>query len=253
MSKTPLISIITVVRNDLAGLKETHAGLCRQEFRDFDWVVVDGASTDGCVAFLETATDLPLIWKSERDHGIYDAMNKGTKMAIGNYVVYLNAGDVLPDPTTLKIIAQALEKEKFPDVLLGTANYVFPSGAKLRRAPRLMPQGAWHSIPAVHQAIYFKRNTLPEPVYDLSYRVSADFSLLALLSKNNLSAVYLHEPIVDFEMGGSCSQHSWEQMKDMWRAQKEILGLNLIYRLGSLARRFASVYGGKIICKFQPR
>jgi putative colanic acid biosynthesis glycosyltransferase len=153
----------------------------------------------------------------------------------------------------LKLVAQALVDKNYPDLLLGTANYIFPAGTKMRRAPREMPRGAWHSIPAVHQAIYFKREALPDPVYDISYRVSADFSLLALMSKNKPSVAYVQEAIVDFEMGGSCSKNSWEQMKDMWRAQKEILGLNVFYRLGSLARRLLSVYGGKLIFKFQAK
>jgi putative colanic acid biosynthesis glycosyltransferase len=251
MPELPLISVITVVRNDLAGLKATHAGLLEQELKDFEWVVVDGASTDGCITFLKSVHGLPVVWKSEPDKGIYDAMNKGTDLATGKYVVYLNAGDVLPDKTTLKIIAQALELENFPDLLLGTANYVFPSGVKIRRFPRQMPRGAWHSIPAVHQAIYFKRASLPGPVYDLSYSVSADSSLLALLSKRELRTTYVQEPIVDFEMGGWCSQHPWGQMKDSWRLQREILGLGFGFRLYSLTRRVVSTYGAKLIYKFR--
>jgi putative colanic acid biosynthesis glycosyltransferase len=251
MSQVPLISVITVVRNDLAGLKSTYAGLVKQEFKDFEWIVIDGASTDGCIAFLQSVHDMQFVWKSEPDKGIFDAMNKGTRLAIGKYVVYLNAGDLLPDKSTLKIISKTLEQNNFPDLLLGTANYLFSSGFKIPRFPRQMPRGAWHSVPAVHQAIYFKRESLPSPVYDLSYPVSADFSLLALLSKRGLSIAYVQDPIVHFEMGGSCSKNSWKQMKEMWRAQKEILELNLGYRSYSLIRRMVSVYGGKLIYKFR--
>jgi putative colanic acid biosynthesis glycosyltransferase len=194
---------------------------------------------------------MQFVWKSEPDKGIFDAMNKGTRLAIGKYVVYLNAGDLLPDKSTLKIISKTLEQNNFPDLLLGTANYLFSSGFKIPRFPRQMPRGAWHSVPAVHQAIYFKRESLPSPVYDLSYPVSADFSLLALLSKRGLSIAYVQDPIVHFEMGGSCSKNSWKQMKEMWRAQKEILELNLGYRSYSLIRRMVSVYGGKLIYKFR--
>jgi putative colanic acid biosynthesis glycosyltransferase len=251
MSQAPLISVITVVRNDLAGLKATYAGLLKQEFKEFEWIVIDGASTDGCIVFLQSIQLLPFVWISESDKGIYDAMNKATRLATGKYVVYLNAGDLLPDKSTLKIISKTLEQKGFPDLLLGTANYLFPSGYKIPRFPRKMPCGAWHSIPAVHQAIYFKRDSLPNPVYDLSYPVSADFTLLAVLSKRDLCTVYVQKPIVNFEMGGSCSKNSWKQMKEMWRAQKEILELNICYRSYSLIRRMVSVYGGKLIYMFQ--
>jgi putative colanic acid biosynthesis glycosyltransferase len=242
-----LFSVITVVRNDLAGLQETFRSVEQQTFRDFEWIVVDGVSTDGCVDFLKRLDKEACRWISEPDRGIYDAMNNGTKMANGSYIVFLNAGDVLSFPHTLQTIALQLEAAKYPDLLLGGANYRFPGGSKILRRPRIFPKGAYHSVPAVHQAIYFRKDVLPDPAYDLSYPVSADFCLMASLTKSVTNVTYLHEAVVDFETGGNCSQKTRAQMKEMWRGQQEILKLNLLFRSASLLRRCLSVYGSKLI------
>ena len=99
---TPLVSIVSVTRNDLSGIQRTLASVRAQDSPAIEHIVVDGASTDGTVAWLEQQSWAPPNrFVSERDDGIYDAMNKGAALATGELIVFLNGGDCFPDPGTV--------------------------------------------------------------------------------------------------------------------------------------------------------
>ena len=98
-----LFSVITVCRNNLNELILTHASLSGQNCPDYEWIVIDGGSTDGTKEWLEGNHD-PARWISENDAGIYDAMNKGAAMANGDYLVFMNSGDEFYDPNVLSKI-----------------------------------------------------------------------------------------------------------------------------------------------------
>ena len=116
------LSIITINRNDAAGLRRTIQSVCSQVQTDFEFVIIDGASSDGSVEVINTlATTLGnrLIRISEPDKGIYDAMNKGIAMASGDYVQFLNSGDCLAAPDVTTRMLQALEQNGYPSILYG--------------------------------------------------------------------------------------------------------------------------------------
>ena len=239
MKKPPLLSVITVVRNDLPGLVATSESLLRQTDRDFEWIVVDGASSDGCVAFLESFQSMPLLWRSEPDRGIYDAMNKGTRLARGEFVIYLNAGDSFREPDCVSAISQALRSDLKPDLLCCGAFYVYGEQSILRR-PRRLESSIWHTVPSVHQAMVFRREFLDDPPYDLSYPVSADYFLAARCFVKGARVAYLDSRVVDFTLGGSSSRHKWGSLKDMLRIQRRILKQGWPLCLVSALRRVAS-------------
>jgi len=93
MPEKPLISIITVNLNDVEGLKRTMTSVFEQTFREFEYIVIDGGSTDGSKEYIESHSDKIDTWVSEKDSGIYNAMNKGIKVANGEYLLFLNSGD----------------------------------------------------------------------------------------------------------------------------------------------------------------
>ena len=105
------LSIITINLNNVEGLRKTIQSVVGQSFRDFEWIVVDGGSTDGSKELLESHAEHISKWVSEPDHGIYNAMNKGIRMAHGEYLLFLNSGDSLMDGHVL---------EKSVPVLSGT-------------------------------------------------------------------------------------------------------------------------------------
>ena len=115
MSKiTPPLSIVTVVFNDLKGLNETYKSLKSQTFTNFEWIVIDGGSTDGTKEFIQNDNQLVKTYTSEPDNGIFDAMNKGIKLATGTWITFLNAGDTYTKPTVLEyIFSQNLSNKTF--------------------------------------------------------------------------------------------------------------------------------------------
>lgn len=127
------LSIITINRNNAAGLEKTLQSVAAQSYREFEYVVIDGASTDGSVGVIEKYESrfAHLKWVSEPDAGIYNAMNKGVRMASGVYVQILNSGDCLAAPDVTERMLAALEKNGRPSILYGNMVKCFPGGKKL--------------------------------------------------------------------------------------------------------------------------
>ena len=125
------LSIITINRNNAPGLEKTMQSVLSQTRTDYEYVVVDGASTDDSVAVIKRLAPAfggRLKWISEPDKGIYNAMNKGIGMATGEYIQILNSGDSLVSPDVVEKMYAALEKENFPSILYGNMLKDFPDG-----------------------------------------------------------------------------------------------------------------------------
>jgi glycosyltransferase involved in cell wall biosynthesis len=103
---TPVFSVVTVCRNDLEGLQRTVESLLGQDEADWEQLIVDGASTDGTLDYLQSITDARIRWSSESDSGIYDAMNKGVASARGDLILIVNSGDGFASESSLSIYAQ---------------------------------------------------------------------------------------------------------------------------------------------------
>ena len=114
------LSIITINRNNASGLEKTMASVLRQTHQDIEYIVVDGASTDNSVDVIKSfSNDSRLRWISERDNGIYNAMNKGIRMATSEYIMILNSGDYLRDADTIQQMSQSLAQLGRPDIMYG--------------------------------------------------------------------------------------------------------------------------------------
>ena len=184
----PRYSIITITRDNLPGLRRTAASLAVQSCRDFEWIVIDGASTDGTPAFL-AATDAQ--WSSEPDHGIYDAMNKGLARATGDYVLFLNAGDVLADHAVLA------------DAMSQTGDLIYGNGREDGRVKRAHHHTnlAWGMF-TYHQAMFYRRTAIGTLRYDTNYKIAADYKFTAQFLRGGAVATYWPRIICDFEPGG---------------------------------------------------
>ena len=127
------LSIITINRNNAEGLEKTLRSVAAQSFREFEYIVIDGASTDGSVEVIKKyeAQFAHLKWVSESDRGIYNAMNKGLRMATGDYIQILNSGDCLASNDILERMLAALEEAGNPSILYGNMVKCFPDGRKM--------------------------------------------------------------------------------------------------------------------------
>ena len=248
-STQPFLSIVTVVYNDVDGLHATSKTISHQYFTDFEWVVVDGGSTDGTENAL-ASYDLPFLnWVSETDDGIYDAMNKGISMSRGEYVVFMNAGDLFPSSKTLQAVHDSLnEVSCAPDVLFGGADLVFPNHRRVYRAPRRFEDRIWHGLPAVHQATYYRRERIVETQYDLQYRICGDYYIIAKLVKEGITAAYLDKPLADFMVGVGIAHNSKiNAFFEPYQIQRDVLGLGFHIRALSLLKRTVSIFGASVL------
>lgn len=130
-----ILSIITINRNNAAGLNATMRSVLEQSGANIEFIVVDGASSDGSVEVIQNYADSfreRMKWISEPDKGIYNAMNKGIGLASGRYLQFLNSGDVLAAPDVVKKMLHALEVEGFPSILYGNMLKDMPNGTILQ-------------------------------------------------------------------------------------------------------------------------
>ena len=127
------LSIITINRNNAIGLEKTMQSVAAQTFKEFEYIVIDGASTDESVEVIKRheAEFSHLKWVSEQDSGIYNAMNKGLRMASGDYIQILNSGDCLTADDVTEKMLQALNEKGNPSILYGNMIKCFPDGRKM--------------------------------------------------------------------------------------------------------------------------
>lgn len=127
------LSIITINRNNAAGLQKTMQSVVSQTGDDFEYLVIDGASTDDSVSIIrQYAAQRPIFWVSEPDKGIYNAMNKGIRMATGDYIMILNSGDYLAAPDVISRMDADLRQAGSPDIFYGNILKIWPDGHTLR-------------------------------------------------------------------------------------------------------------------------
>jgi glycosyltransferase len=200
----PCFAVVTIAYNDRAGLEATWQSLVAQSFDDWEWIVVDGASTDGTVEWLSSLSDHRVSWRSEPDDGIYPAMNKGIERASGDLVLFLNAGDRLADDGVLGAVFQDWQRNAW-SWAYGGLRYVDGDGRVVgeREAPRFSMLALTLGLRFVpHPATYFSRGFLSRVApYDPSFGMAADQELMVRAARLEEPAV-VRRFLADFALGG---------------------------------------------------
>ncbi|AST69951.1 colanic acid biosynthesis glycosyltransferase WcaE [Kosakonia cowanii] len=219
-----LLSVITVAFRNYEGVMKTWqslAHLAKAQDIEFEWIVVDGGSQDGTEDFLKSLDgQYNLRFISERDKGIYDAMNKGIDMASGRFAIFLNSGDIFHEE--IVDVVRQLSEAKETAMYIGDALLDFGDGSKLRRNAK----NGWyiyHSLPASHQAIFFPVHGLKTYPYDLQFKVSSDYALAARMFKAGFPFKRLKGLVSEFSMGGVSTSNNLELCQDARKVQRMIL------------------------------
>ena len=194
------LSLITINYNNREGLKKTIESVAAQTFKDFEWIVIDGGSTDGSRELLEQYADHFAYWVSEPDQGIYNAMNKGIDHAQGEYLQFLNSGDWLNAPTTLQeFFATPLDG----DIVYGDQDYYEGNRlAESRKHPEVLSLKYLYEWSLGHSSSFIKRELLAETHYNENYRIVSDWEFF--LKKALENKTFVHRPITVgcFDMSG---------------------------------------------------
>jgi len=219
----------------------TYQSVKSQDFKSFEWLVIDGASKDKTTNFLSSINDNFFSFISEADDGIYDAMNKGVKMASGQYIVFMNSGDTFYSESVLNIVNEKLLSSLYkPDVLYGGAVLSFSQRVTYYRRPLELESSIWHGLPANHQATYYRRNLINKIPYKTEYTLCSDYYLSAVLSLHKCKSILLDKPLTFFKPGGSSSTKFFPLFYQPYLIQRDVLKRNLISRITSIAKRFAA-------------
>jgi glycosyltransferase involved in cell wall biosynthesis len=225
MKVSPKISVITVVFNGEDHIGATIESVLNQTYGEIQYIIMDGQSTDRTLEVAARYKGIDMV-VSEIDHGLYDAMNKGLKLADGDYVWFLNAGDRIYSNDTVELLVNGLED--LPDVIYGGTMIIDEAGNEIGDR-RLKPPDplSWRSfrlgMVVCHQSILVKRQQAPE--YNLDYRLSADFEWVIRVTKQS-SGIHNANLILSRFLEGGLTEHNIKAgLKERFKIMRRYYGL----------------------------
>ncbi|MDO3640621.1 glycosyltransferase family 2 protein [Mucilaginibacter sp. L3T2-6] len=221
----PTLSVITVVYNNVKDIERTIKSTINQTYNNIEYIVIDGKSTDGTLQIIERYKDHIAQLVSEKDEGIYDAMNKGLKLATGDYVIFMNSGDEFFESTTVE---KVFDTAPDADIYYGETEMVNDARQSLGRRRHKIPEKfTWRSfkygMSVSHQAIYIRR-TLTE-LYDRRYQLSADIDWILRAAKKAKTIVKVEGYVAKYLTGGMSKARHRQSLKERFNIMKRYYGL----------------------------
>tara|TARA_R100001086_G_scaffold123555_2_gene63666 strand:+ start:35 stop:943 length:909 start_codon:yes stop_codon:yes gene_type:complete len=214
VTSRPAISVITVTWNLVESgrsdsIKETMECVQKQTCQNIEHIIWDGASTDGTIDLIQQKISeikgrddyVPIVFHSEPDVGLYDAMNKAVSASAGEYVIFLNSDDLLNDPDTLALALSHIVTSS-PDFAFGRTRYINEDGSEFV-SKRVTTDSILRTIPFCHNSMLFRRGAFLEfGGHDLEFKVVADYDLMLRLFLSGCRTQNIPETISVFRRGG---------------------------------------------------
>lgn len=198
--KSPLVSVITVVRNGERTLEQTIKSVLNQTYDNIEYLIIDGGSADGTIDIIRKYDDRIDYWKSEPDAGIYDAMNKGIAASTGELINLLNADDYL-EPNALELVVSKYLEVKRPVIVYGHAFAVDDRYAV--KAPMLSSNAFWLGMTINHQSMFVHREIYNAiGLYNTNYSFAADYDFLMRCFRNRVGFRLVNKCIVYYRNSG---------------------------------------------------
>jgi glycosyltransferase involved in cell wall biosynthesis len=175
MIKYPIISIVTVVYNNIMNIEETINNILSLTYPNIEYIIIDGNSTDGTLEVIQKYNSKIDILISESDFGIYDAMNKSIKYCNGEWVIFMNSGDKFFDTNTLNIF---FDNKKYENklVLYGATSFIRKNKLNIQLPENL--NNIWKGMPMCHQSMFIRNSYLTKIYFNLKYTYASDYDLL---------------------------------------------------------------------------
>ena len=226
-----ILSIITINRNNAAGLEKTMRSVASQIGGDFEYVVIDGASTDGSVEVIhscEATFGERMKWISEPDKGIYNAMNKGIGMATGDYLQFLNSGDSLVSDDITMRMTEALKSKGYPSILYGNMLKDMPVGKAVRErcfGGRDISFLGFYTGSLNHSSAYIRRSLFNRyGMYDEGFKIVSDWKwFLQAIILGGEKPVYVDMDVTLFDMNGISEKNKSLDKSERRRVLSELI------------------------------
>lgn len=235
MIETPLVSIITVVFNGDKHLAQTIQSVIKQTYKNIEYIVVDGGSTDRTLEIIKEHKNHINYWVSEPDNGLYDAMNKGIKIASGELIGIINSDDWF-EHNAIELVVNTYLLNPQKNIFHGSRYDVYPDGSK--REYKFNPSTfkfKYFSMTYSHPSMFVTKREYEKHTYNIALRSHSDyqFTLEAFkLDKNTF--IYIPKPLVYFRLGGVSGQLSFkEELKESYLARK-YAGMSFIENIFSI-------------------
>lgn len=216
------ISVVTTSYNSSATIRDTMQSVREQDYQDVEYIIVDGGSSDGTMDIVSQFDDVVSTSISEPDNGIYDALNKGIRLATGDVIGFLHSDDLFADSKIITEIAEVFEDQSI-DAVYGDLDYVLrdnPDTIHRKWRSQEFSLGLFKKgwMPA-HPTFYLRKKHYDRfGRYDTSFRQSADYELmLRMLEKHQLKASYIPKVLVKMRLGGASNV----SLGNRWRANQE--------------------------------
>lgn len=216
-SLSPRVTVITVTYNAGPLLTRTLDNLRRQQYAQMEVIVVDGQSADGTVDIIRQSGDIVNRWVSEPDGGIYDAMNKGVRMATGEWIVFMNAGDTFAADDVLSRVFSDEWPTDMADIIYGD---VMKDG-QVKTAPDTYR--LYHRMLFCHQSAIVRRSQLTDTSFDTRHRLSADHKFFITRYRRGARFLHVGLPVADFDTGGVSNSHRSAGLADNIRVMAEVM------------------------------
>lgn len=214
------ISVITPTFNSEKNILKNIESLNLQE-KIFEQIIVDNKSNDKTIEIIKKSANYPFKIISEKDNGIYYAMNKGISKATGDYLLFLNSDDWIPE-NTFKIVEHERNKNPYVDIFYGNTNYY--KNEKINFFQKSDINKILRTNSLSHQTMYFSKKIFLKYKFDIKYKVAADYDLTIKLFKNRYNFYFINNTLSNNLMGGY-SSNLFESFKDFFQIQKKNNGL----------------------------
>jgi len=225
---SPLVSIVTVVFNAEAYIKKTIESVLSQTYRNIDYIIIDGGSSDKTIEIVKSFGDR-ITWISEKDNGIYDAMNKGLKLVKGEWVNFLNGGDYFYDKLVLDRIFTDDDLEKY-NFIYGDSVNVRGETRKYISATEISRSSLRYSSGLCHQAVFVRKEFAI--YYDLKFKYKAEYNWIIDIANSIPDSSILHKkyPVVYYALGGYSEKGLLSNLKEYINLTYNRFGLFQVIR-----------------------
>ena len=200
-----ILSIVTINLNNLRGLRRTLDSVLSQDSDHYEWIIIDGGSSDGSTELIEQHKQYVHYWESKPDRGLYHAMNKGLEKTTGEYIIFLNSGDCFCDES---IVSDFCVSRPSADVIYGNTIFVDRDNKEVGRSNSpeyLRLSHFWHKGGLVHQSTFFSKNCFKRYHYNEHNQIASDTELYMHLLYDGYSFIKWDRFVARFEIGGKSS------------------------------------------------
>jgi glycosyltransferase involved in cell wall biosynthesis len=211
------LSIITINYNDEKGLKKTLHSVFNQNFQDFEFLVIDGGSTDGSKALIVENESKIKYWISEKDHGVFHAMNKGIREATGEFLIFMNSGDIFNSEKSLEEVMPELTSDY--DIYYGDNYKESPNSKRLKTYPEKLSFSFFYNSSINHQSTFIRKSLFEEHFYyNENYKIAADWEFFVyVICHKNVPYKYLKKTVAIYDFTGISSSPKYS---DLFRKEK---------------------------------